>query len=190
MRIGYFLSGPDNDSHMYVDADGLSVCRECGYKTDYEYVNPNLVIKRACYDFSYTFDGCCIVSLAFREFCLRAKYSGLDFKKLPSDPRFYYLILRKQVEFDAAKRKTRFENFCETCGNYESITGATPVFLTENKSPLNSGFYRTNLQFASGNEKHPLVIVDVETFRVLKKNKITGIEAEVIYDDWFLRKKK
>lgn len=180
MILGYELSGADNDSHMYIDAEGMSVCDKCGYKTDFDYINPNLKIKRPFYDFSYTYDGCCIVSLEFKEYCKRADYSNIEFKKIPAEPLFFYFVVKKLLKFDVEKRKTRFENLCERCGNYESVVGANPAFLKDVEKPLDDGFYRTDQEFGSGNEKNPLIIIGVETYKKMKKEKFKGIEADEI----------
>lgn len=180
MILGYKLSGADNDSYMYIDAVGLPLCKGCGYITDSEYVNPHLIINRKVYDFSYTYDGCCIVSLEFKEFCKRFKYPDVEFKEILSEPSFFYFIAKKLLTFDVDKRKTRFEKLCRVCGNYESVVGANPVFLRAIKTPLGDGFYRTDQQFGSGNEKHPLIIVGVETYKKMKKEKFTGIYPKEI----------
>ncbi len=180
MVIGYKLSGTDNDSHMYINNKGLSVCDYCGYKTDSEYVNANFTIKRNIYDFSYTYDGCCIVSLKFKEFCLRENYTNIQFKALPLEPLFFYFIVKIQLNFDVKKRRTRFEKFCNICGNYESVIGANPVFLKNVNTPLEDMFYRTDQEFGSGNEKHPLIIVGVETYKKMKREKFKGLVAKEI----------
>jgi hypothetical protein len=79
MPIAYSLSGPDNDSYMCGVAaalnvvPGLPVCPECGYKTEFQFSNPSFIVKRRSYDFSTTYDGYYIVSLRFKEHCLRMR---------------------------------------------------------------------------------------------------------------------
>lgn len=176
--VGYVLYGQDNGSHMYYNAKGLKVCSKCGYKVDPEYVNPELRIRKRNYDFSYTYDGCCIVSLKFKEFCDRWHYTGLIFKKLPSDPDFFYLIVEPQLQFDSESGHTKFENLCPECGNYESVCGVGFGILKNISNPLPDAFFRTDLSFASGNEKSPLMIVGIETLQKLEKEKISGLCAD------------
>jgi hypothetical protein len=174
MIIGYTLNGPDNKCHMYADAPGLQLCKKCGYKLDDDYVNPDLSIKPRCYDISSTFDNCTIVSQKFKEFCLRSGYTGIIFHELPSDRDFLFMTVSEVLEFDAEKRETRFKNFCKDCGNYEAIIGATPVFLKNITVPLQDGFYRTDLAFGTGSARDPVVIIGVETYKKMKKEKFNG----------------
>ncbi len=176
MIIGYNLSGPDNDSHMYYHAAGLPVCPQCGYKMNSEYINPDLRIKRRKYDFSFTYDNCAIVSLKFKEFCIRNGYSEIEFQKLPADSAFFLLAIRNVLDFDVEKANTRFLKFCPACNRYESVVGIAPFCLKNIHMPLEDNFYRTNLEFGSGNEKNPGIIVGVDTYSKLKREQFTGLE--------------
>jgi len=180
--IGYSIDGPDNDSHMCSSCDkvfegmvGLRVCSKCGYRTDFGYTNPDYRLTRKDYDFSATYDGATIVSLRFAEFCRRHLYRNLIFRPLPKTPHFFHLLCTKIVRFDARKRSTRFEAFCSQCGFYESVTGAHPAFL-QRKTPLPDGFFRSDLLFASGNEKSPIIFVGAATLDKLKREHFKGLE--------------
>ena len=191
MIIGYLLYGPDNGSHMYEDASGLRVCGKCGYKTDYDYVNPDLKISRRAYDFSSTYDGCDIVSLKFKEFCMREKYTGVEFMELPSDPVFFFLIVRNMLIFDLEKRNSLHENNpvffdkqCNMCGNYKTIVRPMPAYFKDVSSPLADGLYRSDLTFASGHAKSPLIIAGVDTYKKMKREKFRGIYAKEIKTEY------
>ena len=176
MIIGYNIGGEFNDSHMF-DADdkNLPICKKCGYVTDYDYVDPNFNLKKEIYDISYTYDGRVIVSLKFKEFCLRNKYLGVEFHELEKNPNYFIFKVNNILKFDTKKRKLNYENYCNICGNYESVTPASPILLQNVSSPLKDGFYATDLHFASGNEKSPLLIIGIETFKKIKKEKFKGI---------------
>ncbi|EMN48462.1 hypothetical protein LEP1GSC088_1532 [Leptospira interrogans str. L1207] len=56
----------------------------------------------------------------------------------------------------------------------------TPVFLKGISSRLDRGFYRTDLQFGSGNEKSPILIVGPQTKEELISKKFTGITFQEV----------
>jgi rubredoxin len=183
--LGYVLRGPDNGSHMCGSAEalddipGLAACPSCGYKTDFAFSNPRFVTKQRSYDFSYTYDGAAIVSLKFREHCARIGYDGLRFVPFEHDQAFFQFLIEPIVAFDAQRRRTRFEKLCPTCGYFESVVGSKPCYL---KAPLRSarGFYRTDIMFASGNERNPLFVVGTEARTILEEERFRGLEFEAI----------
>jgi hypothetical protein len=164
---------------MYSEADDLSTCEKCGYKLDFGYINPKFRLKRKVYDLSFTYDHCCIVSLKFKEFCQREKYSGIKFGKFPLEPNYFYLTVESIVKFETIEEGIRYENLCEKCGNYESIVAPGPTFIKDAEEPLGDGLYRTDLVFGSGNEKNPLLIIGIETYKKLKREKFKGL----VYDE-------
>jgi hypothetical protein len=181
MIVGYTITGEDNDSYMCASSDrvlpgmrGFNVCAECGYRTDYSYTTPAFTLTRKRFDFSYTYDGSCIVSARFREFCLRHQFESEEFRTLPTAKGFYHFLVHRIVPFDAATRKTRFDSLCPSCGFYESVAGATPSFLLV-PEPLSDGFWRSDLLFGSRNEKHPLFFVGTRTKDRIERELFRGM---------------
>ena len=179
MGNGIAVLGEDNDSYMITPLEGLARCTKCGRVLDKNYVNPRFELVRAVYDLSYTYDGYCIASNKLKEFCVRNDYEGLDFAPMPSVPSFFSLQVRRVVEFDSERRETRFENYCESCKRFETVVGAYPVYL-KSPVPLGDGFFRTDLEFGSGDEQHPLLLVGHETYQKLKREKLKGLTFEAI----------
>jgi hypothetical protein len=191
---GYCLSGNFNDTTMYNKKDvSLERCSHCGYRLNFFPTNPNYVLKgkfKPVYNadltvtektsYSCTYDGQRIVSQAFKEYCVKQGYQGLQFVEFPKDPFHFHLIVTNQVIFDAERRKTAFDKLCPVCGNYESVIGANPAYLKITE-PLPDGFYRTDLLFASGDEKSPLIIVGIETADKLKDAKLKGVDFRPVY---------
>ena len=184
MSKGYSISGFDNDSFMCSSADrvfdeigDIDVCPKCGYRTDFNYIYEKFRVKRRGNDISFTYDGYCIVSLKFKEACDRAGFEGIEFLGLPGDKEYYHLVPGCVVEFDCEKRKTRFENKCDVCGNYESVVGATPAFI---KGELASDVCRTDILFGSGNAKKPIILISENAKKVFDREKLVGIFAEEI----------
>jgi hypothetical protein len=84
------------------------------------------------------------------------------------------LLVDRVVSFDAKSRRTRFINCCAVCGNYDEVIGATPAYL-EVPGPLEDGIFRSDLLFGSGNAKHPLIIVGLETKERLEGAGLKGL---------------
>lgn len=152
-----------------------STCKECGYILDFEYHNPFFKIKRKTFDFSHPYDIGHIVSLKFKEFCIRENYKGLLFKEFERQPNFFQLIVNNVVQFDTQKAKTEFGKRCKTCNNYEFTTGFEPPSLKNTSNPLDDGFYRTDILFGSYNRKNPIIVVGTETYQKLKREKMKGL---------------
>lgn len=175
MIVAYRLSPEENASYMYLGAPGPRRCPACGSVLDRNFVNQAFKLKRKVFDFSYTYDGCCIVSLRFREACERLGLDGLTFLEIDAEPKWFRLIVEKVLAFDTARRRTRFENQCAMCGKFESVAGASPAILKGVMSPVLEGIYRTDIEFGTKDEQHPLLIAGIDTARKLRKEKLTGL---------------
>lgn len=178
----YSISVNDNDSYMcsstnrvFDDIAGVDVCPSCHYRTNFEFVNPEFDLKRKTYDLSATYDGYYIVSLKLMETVKRVGLSGLEFVPISRQPDFYVMFLRNVVPFDTEKRNTRAEKYCESCGNFDSVVGATPAFLKEEPTAELS---RTDISFGSGNSKHPLLIASENFVSLVKREKLKGFYFE------------
>ena len=177
MIIGYEITGYDNDSYMtgsckeLFDLPFLPKCDKCGYRTDYRYTNKEFQIKRKTLDFSSTYDGVTIVSLKFKEFCIRYNYRNLEFIDLPKSPYFFQFFVKDNfIKYNARLK----ENLCDKCGQYESIVGPS-MQLDNFAKPLEDGFYQSDLWFAGGNEKSPVIIISPTTKEKLTKEKFKNI---------------
>jgi len=93
----------------------------------------------------------------------------MTFVPLPADRDFFVLRLSKVLPFDAERRGTRFEDPCPTCQAFYNVIGATPVFLRGITEPIEEGFFRSDLEFASGHEQGPLILVGIGTAEKLKE---------------------
>ena len=80
------------------------------------------------------------------------------------------------MAFDAERRGTRFVNRCSSCGQYESIVGATPVYLKPGSNIRQNEFVRTDLAFGSEDEKSPLLLCGSVAARALKESPLGGVE--------------
>lgn len=170
--LGYCVLGPDNDLHMLGWDAPHPVCPRCGIAVDKEWVDPGFKLAKTRYDLSYTMDGYVIVSERFRGF---AHGRGARFIPLPSSGGFYSLRVDEVVPFDTKRRRTRFEDRCDECSRFQTVVGATPVFLV-NDTPLPDRFVRTDVEFGSGDEWHPLILVGSGLRDDLHAARLSGLE--------------
>jgi hypothetical protein len=200
MILAYELSPHDDDTHMLGEEtyrpprsvgfhdwrygrDGVphpATCPTCGRKTDPDYVNPKYKAKRRTWDIGTTYDGYVIVSKRLREFCRKHRWKGMTFVPLPAAKDFYVLRLSNVLPFDSKRRGTRFENPCPTCGAFYNVIGANPVYLRGVTEPIEEGFFRSDLEFASGPEQHPLILVGTGTAEKLLKQKFQKLDLEEV----------
>jgi len=199
---GYDVSMQDNDSYAFherpaINEDapwyelnqtiapdmsgatrtGARRCKHCGEllnKWDESLTGLRLVKRR--YDISVTYDGVYIASKKFKDVCDEHSLSGLRFIPLPDDPAFYQILATEIVEYDAESPGTRFIKQCLICHRFESVVGATPVLLKNPNTIPTNGFVRTDLEFASGDEKSPLLLCGPNAGAVLKRSKLRGID--------------
>lgn len=162
---------------------GPKRCPKCGELLA-KWTEPldGLKLAKRKYDLSTTYDGVTVASRKFIELYELHGLAGLAFRQLPNDPTFFAVVAEKAVAFDAARRQTRFEDLCPICKHYRTVVVATPVYLKPGYKIGAKEFVRTDLEFASGDEKSPLLLCGEEAAKVLKGAKLKGIYLEAIKD--------
>ena len=192
--VGAAILVNDNDTWMWDDDDPrLPRCPVCGYRTNFFATNPDYVPKarfKPVYApelaitkqtaMASTYDGQVIVTRLFKEFCQAQGYEGLEFRGFCRDPEHFHFVATRQVQFDTKRSGTRFEKQCPRCGNYESIVPAQPAIIKVPESVADA-ILRTDLLFASGDEKNPVIIVGHETARKIKSAGFRGISFGPVY---------
>ena len=161
---------------MLLNAPESLRCRECRRSLDPDWIDAEFSLSQTQWDVSYTYDGYCIVSARFRDVVGEREAHYLD---LPSQPDFFALFADGRVAFDVERRGTRFENFCRECGRYRDIAGATPAFL---KPPLPrpDELRRTDVEFGSGEEQSPLLIVGADLADELRGAGLSGLDLRAV----------
>lgn len=200
MILAYSMFAHDDDTNMLGDEtyrpprsagfhdwrfgkDGVAhpaTCATCGRKIDPTFINREFRAGKRKRDITGTYDGYTIVSARFREFCKQQQWPGMKFVPLPADKDFFVLQLSKILPFDAERSETRFEKPCPKCRAFYDVVGATPGYLRGISKPIKEGFFRSDLEFASGPEQSPLIIVGVETAQKLKEQKFQKYVLEAI----------
>ncbi len=169
MVVGFVISGPDNGADMTDGAHGPTSRGRCQHVIDLGVVNPEMKLPPATPDVSFTYDGYLIVSERVRSIL---DCDG-ELLPLPAAPGFYSVAPTDQVAFDAVRRKTRFEDPCPVCGDFQSVVGATPVYLLVD-APLGAGLYRTDICFGS-ELRWPLVVVGPRLAETLEAANLSGL---------------
>ncbi|MBX3434362.1 MAG: hypothetical protein KF847_13650 [Pirellulales bacterium] len=158
---------------------GLRRCESCGELLDkWNESLAGLVVKKRKLDIGCTYDGVTVVSERFKAAYDAAGLSGLTFRQLPNDPTFYAIRPERAVKYDAERRGTRFVKQCPQCGCYESVVGATPIYLKPGSTIGASEFVRTDLEFGSDDEKSPLILCGESTADALNTAKLKGLDLE------------
>ncbi|HEV7281066.1 MAG TPA: hypothetical protein VGN57_12750 [Pirellulaceae bacterium] len=156
-------------------------CDACGELLDkWNESLAGLKVRKRRYDASYTYDGLLIVSARFKEVYDASHLRGLRFRGLPDDPAFFDAQATRRVEYDSIRRQTRFIKPCSACRRFESVVGATPVFLAPHVTVAPDEFVHTDVEFASKDEKGPLLLCGETVTAVLKREKLKGICLEAI----------
>jgi hypothetical protein len=177
--LPYRLSIHDNGSHAFVGRTDLRRCGTCGELLS-KWSEPltGLVVRaKGRLDFSCTYDGINIASAAFKELYDNNRMLGLSFSTLPNDPRYLSVTADIVVSFDSERRQTRFDKQCPACGRYESVAGATPVFLQEDSVVPENGFARTDIEFGSGDQKSPVLLCGISARAVLMGAGLKGFDV-------------
>lgn len=158
---------------------GLLRCEACHELLDkWNESLDGLVVKKRKLDIGCTYDGVTVVSERFKNAYQSAGLLGLNFRQLPDDLEFYAIRPERVVEYDAERRGTRFVNQCSQCGCYESVVGATPIYLKPISNVDATEFVRTNLEFGSNDEKSPLILCGESAADALSTVKLNGLDLD------------
>lgn len=176
--IGYSVYGRDNDTYCFRDRSDVKRCPQCKHLLQkWSEDLSGIILSKVRYDVSYSYDGVLIVSQKFKSVYESEGLKGLSFD--PMFGGFFRIRPLNEVVFDVERRKTRYINQCSVCQHYESVVGASPVFLKV--SELSSKeFVRTDVEFGTSDEKHPLVLCGVEAGKVLLRSQLKGLDIEEV----------
>ena len=196
----FTVSAHDDDSYMLGDATfrpvvkshfhewrfgvggvpHVATCGGCGRKTNPSYISPSFRVRRRDADLVATYDGYLLGSQRLRNHCVENLSPGARFVPLPGDDGFYWLRPDRIVEFDPVARQTKFERLCPDCGAFYSVAGATPARLKVDPASVPDGFFRTDLEFGSGPEQSPLIVVAGRTSALLRNGRFRGLSLTAI----------
>jgi len=179
----FVVYGHDNGSFAFQEQHS-DRCEFCGLLVQ-KWQGPleHLVLARRDLDVSATFDGVLVGSRRVVDFCEREAFDHLVARPIPAEGEFFALSSDLIVRFDSAKRRTRFIDRCPVCGQHESVIGATPAFLVEGSNVPARSFAQTDLEFGSGDGKHPLLICGELVAKRLRGRGFEGLELRAGVSD-------
>ncbi|MEJ1242219.1 hypothetical protein WBG78_28985 [Chryseolinea sp. T2] len=179
--VGYYLQGQDNDADMLTEDIVYPKCKQCARLLDSDFHNPSFKLKRKSFDLSHANDVGNVVSLRFKEFCLRRNYRGLVFKDFEREKDFFQLIVSTVVRFDLNRAEVEYGQKCSGCNRFDSVIAMKPLHLSCIDEPLEDGFYRTDMVIGRNNTMTALIIVGLETYRLLKRERFRGLVFMPVY---------
>jgi hypothetical protein len=183
--LHYVLWGTDNGSYWVPDLKCEQYCcTTCGSKLSRDIRNEKFYLKKKSYDVSVTFDGFLIGSQKFVSLLSEIDSHGFSTCQIPPDPRYpmsYFKIeFTKIIRIDRHQAAPQFGPVCEQCCQHKYIVGAREYFL-EGSPCLARGILRTDLEFGDGFEKSPVIIVGIESARVLLGAKLKGMTLDPVF---------
>lgn len=179
MVVAKILRGTDNLSFMHDDYPNC--CEKCHYSIQ-QSINPNFRLIKKQFDISGSYDGYLIVSTRFKLFCEEKGYNNVRFYDLESEPDFFFLECTKVLSLDYERRNVQFIDFCDKCGRYAEVIGATPSFITLNYIIEENSFYHSEYDFGSYNSKSPLIIISNKMADEMLKMKFKGLNFKDVLD--------
>lgn len=156
-------------------------CKQCGVLLDSDFHNPSFKLKRKAYDLSHANDVGHVVSLRFKEFCMRRNYRGIVFKDFEREKNFFQLIVSPVVRFDMNRVEIEYGQKCPECKKFEYVSAMPPLHLCDINGPLEDGFYRTDVVVGVNNTMTALIIVAPETYGLLKRERFKGLVFMPVY---------
>ena len=159
------------------DRPGVRRCIQCGLIQDKWNAPLNgFRVKRRKHDISCTYDGLTVVSSRFISVCDETGITGPTFRPLPDDTDFFAVVAARKVGFDAERCGTRFTNFCAVCNQYAEVIGAYPTYLREGEFIGDLEIVRSDLEFASRDEKCFLLMCGPIAKERLSKAGLKGVD--------------
>lgn len=185
--LHFVLSAPDNGSYWIRDLDDPDACcPECGCKLARELATTRFYLKKKSHDASYTYDGFLIVTERLLNALVEAgATTPLKAAPLPEDKRYdgrYFVVEpATHVLVDRSDPAVFIGPSCGVCGVPVEVSGPPEVRLQADR--MVAGIWRTDVEFGSGFEKSPYVVVGVETAERLKRSMYRGVHLEPVFSD-------
>jgi hypothetical protein len=173
----YRMTMPDNDVLFFRGRSDRQRCNVCGQLTARreEDLSTTSIARPPKVDVSCSVDGVVVITSRVRRALDEIFPDATRIEPLQSN--LFAFLPTATVAFDAEARRTKFEGLCSTCGQYQSVIGATPIMLVRGSAVEASGIARTDLEFGSDDEKAPLVVLGDEAAEKLIAHGFSGCEV-------------
>jgi hypothetical protein len=168
------LSIRDNDQYAFRENAAARRCHACNGILDKWAAATKYHPKRAPrLDLGCTYDGVIIASDKAADFLRQSGIAGVELVPLAKGN--YFVKVSLVVRFDFKAKGTAFENQCVACGQFESVTGATPPVLCSGEIVPDNGIVRTDLEFGSNDEKSPVLLCGEAAAGQLARANLKGL---------------
>jgi ribosomal protein L33 len=180
MIIAYIAWPLDNDTAMWAHTKKTGepppgvVCSACKVRTDWEAINPRYTPPRSYYDLSRCYDGDILVSPRLREYLERQQLPGLKFVELPASRRYFVLQCENVLKL-ARPSTLRMEEYCPVCKQHRSVWGIKSGQLAGVDEPIRHGLYFSDSRVGYYPQMGPELIVGVETWQGMVKERFKGL---------------
>lgn len=176
------LSGADEDSSMYESKTQRDdVCPICHNRIlDIPDVTHRVIKRKA--NLLHTYDSYCIVSSAFKQFCIDNQYPDLEFIELGTKGCYFFKAHRKyQLDYKNGYGMVNFRGYRSCCGSFDGVTGYSPYIQPGFTIPSDDFIYSSDWAFGEGAKKHPQIIVGLKTMEKMQQAGLSGIYYHDIY---------
>lgn len=178
--VAKIISMPDIE-YMYDNENRPGTCPIC-HNTLEKIPDVHYKVEKKRADILCTYDGYCIVTEKFKEFCNENKYPNITFIALTDSIGYYFFMPHDIYKLDYIHRKTQFLNKRECCGSYDEIIGATPAYKLSSFSTESDDFInRSEYLFGTKGCKDPLIIIGLKTQQKMKAFGLKGIDYKNVY---------
>jgi hypothetical protein len=175
MTIGCTISGyTDLNVEFNAAAPPGVTCGRCGGQIDMSYAPAQLALKKfRRLDIAYTTDLKTVFSRRALD-VLGESLRDCFVKPIDRDEQCFYVMPKRIVPFDTERRGVRFGAICAGCGRPIEAARFEPVFLRLEQLP-GAGLFRTDVEFAYGSNRHPLIIADPALCEALRSARLRGL---------------
>ena len=180
--IAHDLCGEDAE-FMYNDKNDIpGVCPFCHSKLR---MIPNLSYKKRRrkkkWDIYNTYDGYCLVSEKFKNFCEENGYPNLSFIKLERSKPYYFFLPGNIFPLDITRDFVELDSFCPVCHTYNSVAGC--AFKRRDFQLSTDDFIcRSDVFFGYKESQSPCIIIGLKTKEKMEKAGLKGLSFRKVYN--------
>lgn len=179
MILAYEIIPYDGGAHFFEDKRMPVLCPSCTSLIVKDFLPTNVKPQKK-WDICSSYDNRAIVNERFKAWCDGQGFGGIGFRKVNANPAYFVFEPTTVLRLDP--RCARFSEKCPDCGNFRFGKRLGPLRLLEVSSPIMHGFFRTDLEYGSGREQSPCIIVGIETMQLLKRERFRLFDIKPVLE--------
>ena len=178
--VAKIICGPDADDmyNFHKGEKDPGLCEKC--KTRLEMIpNPNYRVRIKGRDVQFTYDGFCIVSERFKNFCKLNNYPDLEFT--PVKTKNFYVFLPQGIYQMSHDLGIQYYTQNACCNTFKEVGCYNRLFVRDkNYVQENNDFIkRTDILYGSRSRKSYEIIIGIDTFQKMKE---FGLKFSILDD--------